>query len=244
MTSSLYTYLVVEDDKKASSEIIRRMNAFHELRCLESCTYYAEALELIRKERPHVLFLDWELKGGTSIDILQGIKDLTDYQPYLIFFTGHLTYRIPESLIHFKVHHYLGKPICGKLDIYLKDYLQQAILHIEIHRKELFVWLTTIEKIKVKMNPKELICIQQAENPRNKILCLSKTRSYEIRATWMFCEQLLKDFRVNYFVVKQREVIINMDCIEKIEKKSALRLKDNIVVKINKDKFRELKNYI
>ncbi|MDF2933167.1 MAG: response regulator [Chryseobacterium sp.] len=244
MTSSLYTYIVVEDDRKASSEIIRRMNIFPEWKCLGSCTHYAEALERIRKERPHVLFLDWELGGGTSIDILQGIKDLTDYQPYLIFFTAHLTHRIPENLIHFKVHHYLDKPIWGKLDIYLKDYLRDAVLHIENHRKELFVWLTTVEKVKVKINPKELICIQQAENPRNKILCLSKTKSYEIRATWMFCEQLLKDSGVNYFVVKQREVIVNMDCIEKIEKKSALRLKDNIVVKINKDKFRELKNYI
>lgn len=234
--------MVIEDDPNVCEGIRRRMEKYDGWNCIGLCTSFTESVEAIQKHHPELLFLDWAIKGGNSFQILQRIKSESGYHPYVVFFTGYRSDRreIHEEMVNtHKVHRYFGKPIWEKLDTCLSQCLTEAKEHADRNTVNIPLWIETVEKERVKVFPGDLVCIHQSENPRHKILCFSGSLMYEVKANWQYCEKLLKKFGINYFVVNKRESIINLDCIEKIES-NLLRLKQNIQVKISKEKLKEL----
>lgn len=106
------------------------------------------------------------------------------------------------------------------------------------------VWIKTTDKENIPIDPKKIICIYQSENhPRYKLLYFSDTLFYEIQATWEFCEELFRTHSVSYFTAKKRDCIVNINAIERIERK-ALRLRHNIHVRLGKGKFVQLKQVL
>lgn len=243
MTDSEYKYIVVEDDLQVCEGIKRRMLHFPNWKCSGLFASYTDAVKNIFLEKPDLLFLDWSIRGGNTFDLLNEVRLMDGYDPYLIFFTGYQSDRdeIHEKMVNiYRVHRYFSKPIWEKMDLYLVECIKDAVQHrIKAKPNEDCIWLQTIDKQKIKVNPQEIVCINQSENPRNKILCFSNTILYEIKAKWESCEKILRLHNVNYFVVNQRECIINLDCIEKIGNDKLL-LKYNIHIKISKEKLKEL----
>ena len=88
MKPDLLTYLVIENVVDVCEGIERRMNGFTNWQSLGYCTGVKEAIEKIEKTKPHFIYLDWGLNGGSAFEVLQHIQNLPGYNPYILFNTG------------------------------------------------------------------------------------------------------------------------------------------------------------
>lgn len=99
--------VLVDDEKNARLALRKMLEHF----CPEVCitgeaTTAIEALSLIRKLQPDLVFLDVEMPGGTGFDLLDAIDEP---QFRIIFTTAHEQYSIPA--IRAGASDYLLKPI-------------------------------------------------------------------------------------------------------------------------------------
>jgi Response regulator of the LytR/AlgR family len=99
--------IIVEDEIR-SRELLEDLVAANcpEIEVVGSAGGIEEALLLIRKHNPQILFLDIELQTGTGFEILQ---QLTGLSPAVIFTTAYDHYAI--RAIKFSAADYLLKPI-------------------------------------------------------------------------------------------------------------------------------------
>jgi two-component system LytT family response regulator len=111
-----------------------------------------DAIQVIRKIKPDVIFLDIELQVGTGFDVL---TQITDLNPDVIFTTAFEHYAI--KAIRFSSLDYLLKPI----DV---DELQNAVakararMHESVHKQQLEVLLANLNAIGMKK-----ICLATAD---------------------------------------------------------------------------------
>lgn len=129
MATGKLTYLVVENAPDVCEGIIRRMKNFDRWESLGYCVGVKETIEKIKTTKPHLLYLDWGLNGGSAYEILQEVQNLSGYNPYIIFNTGFQkdNPEIPQEIINkYKVDKYLVKPLWENLRIHLPQYLQEA----------------------------------------------------------------------------------------------------------------------
>jgi two-component system LytT family response regulator len=116
--------VLVEDETK-SREVLQKMIAKHcpELQVLGAASSVKEGVELIRKEKPELVFLDIELGDGTGFDILEQVQG----QSFdAIFATAYDQYAI--KAIKYSAIDYLLKP-------YDIDELKAAVAKITEKKK-------------------------------------------------------------------------------------------------------------
>lgn len=103
----MLTAIIVEDEKH-SREMLKSLVADYcpEVELLHAAASIDEALPLISKEKPELLFLDIELQSGTSFDLLQQLEE-RNFE--VIFTTAFEQYAI--RAIKFSSLDYLLKPI-------------------------------------------------------------------------------------------------------------------------------------
>ena len=144
---------------------------------------------------PNLVFLDWSIKGGNAFTLLEKIEKIEYYNPYIIFFTGYQNDHpeIPVELINrFKINKYLIKPIFENLTINLDKYIKEAeFLYIANPINEF--WVEDINKVKIQINPHDIICISQSINPRAKIFHTKNDENIEVKASWSLCERIAKE---------------------------------------------------
>ncbi|MBN1550287.1 response regulator transcription factor [bacterium] len=63
--------LIVDDEWLIRSEIIRLLSDYPEIEVIGDVAYISDAIELIEKYEPDVIFLDIELSGETGFDLLK-----------------------------------------------------------------------------------------------------------------------------------------------------------------------------
>lgn len=106
-----YRVIIVEDERLPRLSLIQKLETYHpELEIADSCEDAESAVQSILKHRPDILFLDIQLQGTTSLDILDEIKDCMRL-PAIIFTTA---YSEPDYLlkaIKFSAIDYLLKPV-------------------------------------------------------------------------------------------------------------------------------------
>ena len=104
-----YQIVLVEDERHASERLTALLNEyfpdFHILGVYQSLQ---DAYEGISNSDPDLLFLDIEIKGGTSFELLEKLPDLS---ADIIFTTAHESYAI--KAFEYSAIHYLMKPIDG-----------------------------------------------------------------------------------------------------------------------------------
>ena len=125
-----YTYCVIEDVEDVIIGILNRMKKYTNWKSIGESREIKSALNLVQTNHPDLIFMDWSLKGGSTYEILEYIKNEKYYTPYIIFFTAFQKDEptIPE-IVHnkYNVDKYLLKPIWKKLSENLKQYLKEAI---------------------------------------------------------------------------------------------------------------------
>lgn len=241
MTKSIYKYVVIDDDIKVCENIKKRMSKYKNWNCEGLIVSLSESLSIIQGTMPNLVFLDWSIKGGNAFTLLEKIEKIEYYNPYIIFFTGYQNDHpeIPVELINrFKINKYLIKPIFENLTINLDKYIKEAeFLHIANPINEF--WVEDINKVKIQINPHDIICISQSINPRAKIFHTKNDENIEVKASWSLCERIAKEFKIEYCITKSRETIINKKFITKLHR-PFIWLNNRIKVEVTKDKWKEL----
>jgi two-component system LytT family response regulator len=97
---------VIVDDVETMRVVLKRLLAnFDKIEIVGEAADFEEARNIVQEEKPDLLFLDIDLGGLTSIDLLSSLK----YQPMVIFITSHTDFAI--KAFELNAVDYLLKPI-------------------------------------------------------------------------------------------------------------------------------------
>lgn len=99
------TALIVDDERLARLELRRLLAAHPEVEIVGEARRVEEALELVPKLAPDLIFLDIQMPGMTGFDLLERLEDI----PQIIFTTAYDAYAIRAFEVN--ALDYLLKPI-------------------------------------------------------------------------------------------------------------------------------------
>lgn len=103
--------IVVEDERLPRLSLLAKLEDFrHTLEVVDACDSYDAARESILRHRPDLLFLDIQLQGRDSIQLLNELN-ATIALPYVIFTTAYSDRKYLMSAIKLSAVDYLLKPI-------------------------------------------------------------------------------------------------------------------------------------
>jgi CheY-like chemotaxis protein len=218
-------FQVIENATSVCEGIIKRMKPFHRWETIGYTTGIFDSCKIIETYRPQLLFMDWDLAGGSAYEILKFIQNLPGYNPYIIFNTGFQKDNpdIPQEIINnYHVDKYLVKPIWEDLRLHLPDYLAEAETKALLHagNGNSKYWLTNTDKEMVLVNLDQLSCISQnALNARTRDLFFAdKEACVSSSLSWSSCMEILNKNNINYFVTKNRSHLVVKAHISGFEK--------------------------
>lgn len=108
--------VVVEDERLPRLSLLAKLEDYrHAIEVVDSCESYDAARESILRLRPDLLFLDIQLQGRDSIQLLEELRQ-TIALPYVIFTTAYSDRSYLMSAIKLSAVDYLLKPI-GKEEL-------------------------------------------------------------------------------------------------------------------------------
>lgn len=85
------TTCVIVDDEKLARDLLREyIEGISELEIAGECAKGSEAVEVVNRVKPDILFLDVQMPGMNGFDVLEEI----DHEPYIIFTTAYDQYAI------------------------------------------------------------------------------------------------------------------------------------------------------
>ncbi len=250
MKPEKFTFLVIENAIDVCEGIERRMRPFENWESIGYCTGVKESIVKIKSSKPHLIYLDWSLNGGSAFEVLQHVQNIPDYNPYIIFNTGFQSDNpeIPQEIINqYKVDKYLVKPFWESLRKNLPVYLKEAELKAEQSKiKSKIVWVEDENGAKVQLPLNRIICIvQHPDHPRRKNFYIATgVKEITIPITWEKCYEILDNNKLDYFVTKTREHIVIKEYIEKFER-PFVRIKGlPFKVEVVKEKIREFIHWL
>ena len=122
---------ILADDEMLARQKLRQMLLNEaEIQLLGECGTTSETLDLVRRQRPELLFLDIRMHGRDAFDVVAELaSDQNNPMPTIIFTTAHDSY----ALRAFEVHaaDYLLKPFTAER---LKTAIQRASMQIHSHQ--------------------------------------------------------------------------------------------------------------
>lgn len=250
MKSEKFTFLVVENAIDVCEGIERRMKPFENWESLGYCTGVKEASEKIKSSKPHLIYMDWGLNGGSAFEVLQHIQNLAGYNPYIIFNTGFQSDHpdIPQEIINrYKVDKYIVKPFWENLRQNLPTYLKEAEEKVrQLKPKLKTVWVQNNDAAKIQIPLNKLICITQHPNdPRKRdFYLITATKKITIPMTWQQCYDLLNANEIEYFITKSRGHLVVKEYIEKFERPFIRLTEGSFRVEVAKKKIREFEEWL
>lgn len=250
MKPDLLTYLVIENVVDVCEGIERRMNGFTNWQSLGYCTGVKEAIEKIEKTKPHFIYLDWGLNGGSAFEVLQHIQNLPGYNPYILFNTGFQkdNPEIPQEIINnYKVDKYIVKPLWENLRKNLPTYLKEATdKAMQFPGKSATAWIEDDRGNKVSVALDKLICIcQHPVNARNRIFYINNhIKEITVPLQWQRCYDLLEQNNIDYFITKSRSHLVTKAFIEKFEKPFVRLRNFPAKVEVVKESLKDFENWL
>lgn len=234
--------LIIDDERLARAELRNMLQAHPELEIVGEAANGKEAIELIQKHHPELLFLDIQMPEMSGFELLSQL----DAAPEVIFVTAYDEYAIRAFEVN--ALDYLLKPV-------EEDRLKQAI------DKVLADPIADLRNIsKGKLHPTDRIFIKDGE--RCWFVPLEEVRLFESEGNYVrvwfqnnkplilrSLNQLEERLDEQYFFRTSRKHIVNLSCIESIEPwfNGGLRctLKDGKEIEVSRRqsaRFKELKS--
>lgn len=103
--------IVVEDERLPRLALLGKLEDFrHSVEVVDACDSYDAARDSILRHRPDLLFLDIQLQGRDSIQLLEELKQTLPL-PYVIFTTAYSDRKYLMSAIKLSAVDYLLKPV-------------------------------------------------------------------------------------------------------------------------------------
>jgi two-component system, LytTR family, response regulator len=202
--------LIVDDEKLAREGLKNLLKEFPEIQIIAEASNVDEALEIIDKQKPQLVFLDIQMPEKTGFDLLEDLIET----PSIIFTTAYDEFAIKAFEVN--ALDYLLKPI-------QKDRLSDAILKAKKQIEEL-----KTDRLRNKLAPNEKVFIRDGDRcwyvKLEDIRIIESAGNYAkiyfdkyqplIHRTLNSLDERLSEqmfFRAN------RQQIINLNFLEKIE---------------------------
>lgn len=212
-----YKTLIIDDERLAREELKSILKEFPEIDIIGEAQNGGEAIELIRKTKPDLLFLDINMPGMSGFDLLKKLESI----PRVIFVTAYDEY----ALKAFEVNalDYLLKPVetnrlneaIDKLKLSDENEFESSLIH-QLDRKNRQLTLT--DRVFIKDGEKcffvSLSEVRMLESDGNYVkVYFGKNRPLILRSLNSFEDRLdpAHFFRAN------RKFIINLEWVEQVE---------------------------
>ena len=251
MNSSVIKTLVVDDEPLAVEGLMLRLERFENIHVIDSCHDGEQALELIAKHDPDLIFLDLEMPGLTGIDVVEALSQ--QQRSKVIFLTAYKNFAL--EAFELEVFDYLVKPVSlRRLDRAISRVTRQhnnvSEEHIEEKKKlvdalelvsgksisEIEQWLSSEEpfaeqypdKIIIKNNSNEKLLLPVRDiifiEAAGDYMCISTAdETYVLRSTM---KKLISELDPKVFQRIHKSTIVNIHFIEKI---TTLKNKESII---------------
>jgi two-component system, LytTR family, response regulator len=204
-----YKAIIVDDERLARKEMSRLLAEFDEINVVGEAENLSEAVELIGKEKPHIVFLDIQLSNENGFDLLEKTKP--NFK--LIFVTAFDEYAIRAFEVN--ALDYLLKPVnpdrlakaierlkeggqVGKADLRPLEFDDRVFL--ELGERSVFLKVSEISHINAAGDYSEIFTIE-----KKKLLVEKPLREWEDRLPQ------------KHFLRIHRQTIINLEEVENIE---------------------------
>lgn len=214
---------VIVDDEEKSRKLLRNLikDYCDQVEVVDMADSMDSAIQVIKKNKPDLLFLDIEMPDGNGFDLLENIGGL---QPEVIFTTAYDQYAI--QAIHFSVMDYLLKPInidelkaaVKKVEKKINEQVEKQSINqslkvlLENHKAQ-----TSDRKIGlptqngINFVPIKDIIMCKAEGNYSIIYLIGRQHQEIVSKTLKEFEDMLKDF--NFFRV-HRSYLVNLNHIK------------------------------
>jgi two-component system LytT family response regulator len=118
--------LIIDDERLARKELIGLLAHYDEVEIIGECSNAQEAIEMISKEQPDLIFLDVQMPGMNGFEMLQQLE----YLPQVIFVTAFDEYAMKAFEVN--ALDYLLKPV--ETDR-LKEAIQKVVKNNALEEK-------------------------------------------------------------------------------------------------------------
>ncbi|KAA3636756.1 MAG: DNA-binding response regulator [Bacteroidetes bacterium] len=227
--------LVVEDSRLARKELLQLLEEINVFDVIEEAADGEEAMALLAKFQPDVIFLDIHLPGMTGFDLLENLDQI----PKVIFTTAYDEYAIKS--FDYNAIDYVLKPI-------KKQRLEKAIAKLNIHESAVKTERTdhSLQQVFVRDGEKcwfvKMNDIRIFESVGNYSRIYFDDNKPMIQRSLNYLEGVLDPgifFRIN------RKQIINLNFIEKLDTwfsgKLKITLKTGEELEVSRRKSNQIK---
>jgi two-component system, LytTR family, response regulator len=213
------TCVIVDDEKLARDLLVEYLQQMPNIQIVGEATKGKEAVEVIDKLKPDLVFLDVQMPGMTGFDVLDEIT----HDPFVIFCTAYDQYAI--KAFEKNAVDYLLKPLDQER---FKAAIERAINRMKLEQNNVGELLRSI-KTENKTSYDNHIFVQKSEKllnlPVEEIVYLEASGDYTILTTKndQFVSssgigKLEEILNPELFIRVHRSTIININCLKEIEK--------------------------
>ncbi len=233
--------IIIDDDSlniDLLTELLKKYSP--DVNILATATNVEDGIEIIVKHKPALLFLDIELHGLTSFDILAAIPDT---KAHIIFVTAHKQYAI-DAFKYYTVD-YLLKPIkIQQLLLSIHKYKQLFVhdnsAHTSVKRETSF--LSVSQKDHIELIRVEDIIYLEASNTYTKIY----TKDNKVHLSTKTLKENETNLIKSNFVRVHHSFVINIAYIDKYirSKTGTLLLNNGVEIPISASKKKEISDLL
>lgn len=101
--------IIIDDDASAVDLLVENLKQYEDIEIAGIASLGKQGIELVKSEKPDIIFLDIELPDMSGIEFLDFISETTDNKFKTIIYTGHSSYMLPA--FRNQAFDYLMKPI-------------------------------------------------------------------------------------------------------------------------------------
>lgn len=103
------TTLIVDDEPLARKGLEIRLNSFPQIEIIGQCSSGREAVEMVKKHQPDLMFLDIQMPGLNGFEVIKKLKQENVSPPMTVFVTAFDHYAIKAFEVH--ALDYVLKPV-------------------------------------------------------------------------------------------------------------------------------------
>jgi len=218
--SNKTTCLIIDDEKLARELLTEFLENFSDIELVGEANNGTDAVALIDKLKPDLIFLDVQMPGMTGFDVLDEI----DHEPYVIFTTAYDQYAI--QAFEKNAVDYLLKPLDAER---FKTAVERALKRKKMEAGNLEDLLGSLRPVRERSTYESHIFVQKSEKlfslPVEEILHLEASGDYTIITTKtdQFVSssgigKLEEIMNPDRFIRVHRSTIVNINYLKEIER--------------------------
>jgi two-component system LytT family response regulator len=218
--SSKTTCLIIDDEKLARDLLHEYLESFPEIDLVGEASNGDDAIALIDKLKPELIFLDVQMPGMTGFDVLDDIN----HEPYVIFTTAYDQYAI--QAFEKNAVDYILKPLDAER---FKVAVDRALKRKQMEAGNIEDLLSSMRPARSRESYESHIFVQKSEKlfslPVEEILHLEASGDYTIITTKndQFVSssgigKLEEIMNPDRFIRVHRSTIVNINYLKEIER--------------------------